>query len=364
MSGCRLCPPALSREQGWELWRKDAEQGARYASLMLKSKVSPEEVTRHMHSHRVEQPPYTKRPKAACLKAMSKISDRERSVVSFVARFPATDLETIALLFYDSGKKRASLKSASRAVRKLMEQDMLYRLYLRSLPGPGPRPRPDPSPLFFLGGVARPWIAELTGNLPGRGEWCSGRDDWQDWREPWEMWKRSESLRFLLQAMPETAPRQRSLGPITLTDRDIWSGKAIPGVTEDQLLGRFRWRPDAVAFVGFEGRQTPLLLCSDNPAKSGKQVARDIVKAAGVGRSGCLQKLVPSSEPPLALLWTRDAGRAAEVLPAARRMISGRQVAIAADFSTASVRPEGQIWLDLKAGDHISLHEALQRNSL
>lgn len=361
---CPICQPSLSREQGWEVWRLGPEKGARYASLQLGERVSPEEIKRHLQNHAAEQPPYKAKPKKTCIEMAESVSDRERDLLLFLERFPAADLETLALAFFDSGNRNSALRSANRSTSKLMQQDLLYRLYMRSLPGSGPRPKPDPSPFYFLGGASAAWIKQTTGERPRKSSLVKERDQFSEWQQAWSLWKRGEALRILLRLLQPLSPGIRGLGETSLSPSEVWSGLAIPGTTKDPLLGQFRLRPDAVVGIHTPVGTTPLMIWGENKSKSGKQIAGDISKAGAIARSGAVQQLLPGAQAPVALFWTSGVERVNEIFSAINPTIIGAQRAIAADTKTAIARPDGDVWRDLQSGEWLSLEEALRRNSL
>jgi len=283
-NNCPLCEADHSDprwDQLWWSWQEDRERALREGESLG---VSEEEIRRHMDKHRSAQPPHPKIWRANNYSAEG-LSKREKEILFLLHRGAPLSSEDLALLLL--GREKTDRVKIDKALRSLLSQQMVYRLFLEHLPGSGTRPRGTPA-LYLLGKSAR---VVFQKKLRKKKDWFESLDDFPSWRDPYRLWQKNSRAAEIfsasgLQLLPGGLLKEQSF------------------LFHDPLLGKTRFRPEGCLLVSEAEQRFLIFLIRDKPMQPPERAIEEASRFAALQRSGAL-----GGKPSLALLTTSDRQR-------------------------------------------------------
>jgi hypothetical protein len=178
--GCQIC--ALREEEQSDLWDLFYED-------RIPERYNRKDIENHFKAHRVKQPkadaPLSGKES---LQLAEKLPPRLRQILLLLQKNPGLSLEQISVSLYLKENKKSALKSASRDLKRLMINNLIYRIFLEDIEGEGPRPRLESPALYFLGINARAYIQKTIKRSPvKREEWLASSTDLSSWNKPYHL---------------------------------------------------------------------------------------------------------------------------------------------------------------------------------
>jgi hypothetical protein len=291
MEQCPLCQ--LSDKDHDLLWRAHQQGGYHRAAYKaqenLNLDLNQRQLRRHFEYHRPRQAGPQKIKPEQARQLMIDSSQRRQQIADLLFRVPGLSAETIGTILYWNGqddKLTSSHKAASRDLRKMIDFDQVYRLFIDHLIGPRARPQ-DLKGYYFLGSTARWYIQDLYQvKLSGR-DWLGDPVKIGDWRA---VYPRLQASNAVVDLFRDLATDQH----FYLSGRN-WVGEHLFPKYKDPLDRSTQIKANGLIAVSNRksGQLLPALYLLDDRSRPLDELIKALATPLDYRRSGQLPEFLP-----------------------------------------------------------------------